>query len=435
MEPRFVWTPSTVLARARRTDALAALLARVLRSDAVVALVLGASAAVLYAVIGNGQRNTSSFPALADAFLHGRAWLVEPRPWDELAIRAGGGFWVPFPPFPAVVLMPVVALIGPDFDLGLAAAVAGGLAVALGYALALAVGVARRNAIWLTVALAVGSELLWAAGEGSHHLFAQVVSVAMVLAALRVGVSGRWPALAGLLLGLGVASRLPVVFAIPAVAVLYAGPAASWRPDWRRIAGRLVRLALPIAVVGLAVAAYNAMRFGSPLDFGYGLIVSGQDQQTGCIPATCTYPTSEPWFTDGIESISYIPRSLGHALFDFFRVTPDAPYLLPSWSGLSIALTMPLLGLVARAPWRQLGVAVAGLGIAAALLLDLAHGTWGFTQVGWRFILDVLPLAWLLLSVVVAERGLGRWAKALIVWGVAINAYACGLAWLGLASW
>lgn len=422
MEPQFTPRPPGVPARA-------------LRPDVAIALVLGVAAAVVYAVVGNGQQNTSSFPALADAFLHGRAWLVEPRPWDELALRAGGGFWVPFPPFPAVALVPVVALVGPDFDLGLAAAAAGGLAVALGYGLARDVGVSRRQAVWLTVALAAGSELLWAAGEGSHHLFAEVVSVVMALAALRLGVHGRWPVLAGLLLGAGVASRLPVVFAIPAVAALYAGPVAEWRPAWRRIAGRLLRLAAPILVIGLAVAAYNAMRFGSPLEFGYGLIVSGQDQQTGCIPATCTYPTSEPWFTDGIESITYIPRSIGHALFDFFRIVPDFPFLLPSWSGLSIALTMPVLALVGWAPWRRLWAAVAGLGIAAALLLDLGHGTWGFAQIGWRFILDVLPVAWLLLSVVVAERGLGRWGKALIVWGVGINVYACALAWLQMAGW
>ena len=414
---------------------LSSVVLRVLRSDALIALALGAAAAVVYALVGNGQQNTSSFPGLADAFLRGQAWIPDPRPWLELAIRPDGGFWVPFPPFPAIVLVPVVAVVGQGFDLALAAAVVGGTCVALAYGLARDVGATKRNAAWLAVALAVGSELLWGAGEGGHHLFAQVVAMALVFGALRLGVRRRAPILAGLLLGAAVASRLPAVFAIPAVAALYAGPAREWRVDGRRIAGRLVALAAPIAVIGIAVAAYNAARFGSPLDFGYGLIVSGQDQQTGCIPATCTYPTSESWFAAGIESISYIPRSLGHALFDFFRVTPDPPYLVPTASGLSIVLTMPILGLVALAPWRRLWVAAAGMGIAAALLLDLGHGTWGFTQVGWRFILDVLPLAWLLLSVVAAERGLGRIARALIVWGVVVNVYACSVAWIGGLSW
>jgi len=399
------------------------------------ALVLGAAAAALYAVVGDGQQNTSSFPGLADALLRGQAWIPDPRPWLELAIRPEGGFWVPFPPFPAIALMPIVAIVGPGFDLALASSVAGGVCVALAYGLARDVGATKRNGVWLAVALAVGSELLWGAGEGGHHLFAQVVAMALVFGALRLGVHRRAPLLAGLLLGAAVASRLPAVFAIPAVAALYAGPLGEWRGKWRSVAWRLVALAVPIAIIGIAVTAYNTARFGSPFEFGYGLIVSGHDQQTGCVPATCTYPTSEHWFADGIESISYIPRSLGHAVFDFFRVTPDAPFLVPTASGLSIVLTMPILGLVALAPWRRPWVAAAGLGIAAALLLDLGHGTWGFTQVGWRFILDVLPLAWFLLSVVAAERGLGRIAKAVITWGIAVNVYACSVAWIGGLSW
>ena len=409
--------------------------ARALRSDALAALVLGVASAVLYALVGGGQQNTSSFPTLADAFLHGRAWIPDPQPWLELAIRPEGGFWVPFPPFPALVLIPVVAIVGPGFDIALAAAVAGGVCVALAFGLARAAGATKRNAMWLAVALAVGSELLWGAGEGSHHLFAQVVAMALVFGALRLGLHGRAPILAGLLLGAGVASRLPAAFAIPAVAALYAGPVRGWREQWRPIVARLAALAVPIALVGIALMVYNAARFGSPFDFGYGLIVSGQNQQTGCMPATCTYPTSEPWFTHGIESITYIPRSLGHALFDFFRVQPSAPFLVPTASGLSIVLTMPVLGLVVRAPWRRLPVAAAGLGIAGGLLLDLGHGTWGFTQVGWRFILDVMPLAWLLLSVVAADRGLGRIAKGLIIWGIAINVYACSVVWLAGLSW
>ncbi len=48
---------------------------------------------------------------LADAFLHGRTWLdVILGPYD--VIHVGGHFYVPFAPFPAVALMPLVALVG-----------------------------------------------------------------------------------------------------------------------------------------------------------------------------------------------------------------------------------------------------------------------------------------------------------------------------------
>ena len=54
---------------------------------------------------------------LADAFLHGRTWLAfQPGPYDVIIV--GTHFYVPFAPFPAVALMPLVALIGPDAAAG-----------------------------------------------------------------------------------------------------------------------------------------------------------------------------------------------------------------------------------------------------------------------------------------------------------------------------
>ena len=48
---------------------------------------------------------------LADAFLHGRTWLeFQPGPYD--VIIEDGRFYVPFAPFPAIALMPVVAVLG-----------------------------------------------------------------------------------------------------------------------------------------------------------------------------------------------------------------------------------------------------------------------------------------------------------------------------------
>ena len=49
---------------------------------------------------------------LADAFLNGRTWLTfQPGPWD--VIIRNGHFYVPFAPFPAIVAMPLIAIIGP----------------------------------------------------------------------------------------------------------------------------------------------------------------------------------------------------------------------------------------------------------------------------------------------------------------------------------
>ncbi|MEZ4678153.1 MAG: hypothetical protein R2932_28450 [Caldilineaceae bacterium] len=51
------------------------------------------------------------FNNLADAFLHGRLYLVNPPSTDDLTFYAGQ-WYVPFPPLPALLMVPWVALYG-----------------------------------------------------------------------------------------------------------------------------------------------------------------------------------------------------------------------------------------------------------------------------------------------------------------------------------
>ena len=78
-----------------------------------VGLGLVAVSAVLYWLANRGfDAGRGDFFYLADAFLHGRTWLdVRLGPNDVIVVD--GHFYVPFAPFPAVALMPLVAVIGP----------------------------------------------------------------------------------------------------------------------------------------------------------------------------------------------------------------------------------------------------------------------------------------------------------------------------------
>jgi hypothetical protein len=84
----------------------------------------------------------------------------------------------------------------------------------------------------------------------------------------------RWLAAASLAFGLAVGARPPVLFS----AVILAIPvAAAWRnADRRRDLARLVAAAAgPLALCGLGLAVYNALRFGSPFEFGQHYQLSG----------------------------------------------------------------------------------------------------------------------------------------------------------------
>ena len=348
------------------------------------------------------------WPPLAEAFLSGQLHLDQDRPWLELVPRPGGGQFVPLPPVPALTLLPAALVTGPgapwgELDGNVYASIVGALNVGLAYWLLLGWGVAPSPRRWLTIGFAFTTHW-WVAGMAGPHHYAELCAVMFGLGALNLAVRGATPLAAGLLLGLAAGSRLPAGLALPAVAALYAR-ASDWRIGWEQL-----RLVAGVAVPAVLLAVYNVSRFGSPIDFGYAHIPSGE---TGLI-------TDEPWFSEGLMSVTYIPRHLKVMFLDGFQMVGEAPFLRPSLSGASLVQTAPFLFLSVLArgrivPWLWLGVVL-------ILIPDLLWGSWGFALFGYRRILDVMPLLLLLLGLAYRERS--DWIlRALVIFGVVVHAY------------
>jgi hypothetical protein len=355
---------------------------------------------------------SDSSVALADAFLHGRISIPIDRPWLELVpVNDGSGAqYSPFPPVPAVLLVPFVAFtqaigVG-ELSSNLYCAVLGAVNVALVYWLLARVGVAFGPRQLLTIGFAFTTHW-WVAGMAGVHLWAQVAAVFFLLLALHVAVGRRWPVLAGLFLALAAGSRLPVAFSLPLFLAFYAD---RWRPTRAH-----ALLLAGVAVPALLIAWYNVARFGSPFDFGYGHIPSGE---TGIV-------TDEPWFRHGLVSPLYIPRHLYAIFLQSFDWRDVFPHLLPRFTGLSLSLSAPFLFWSASA-WRvrarEALVPVALLSVLLVLLPDVMHGSWGFAQFGYRFVLDAVPILILLLGWAYRDRASVALVAAVAL-GVAVHAY------------
>ncbi|HET6379891.1 MAG TPA: hypothetical protein VFH63_02490 [candidate division Zixibacteria bacterium] len=395
-------------ARPGLTARLSALLAN---PEVVAGAVLTALAFAVYWFTGPQGAGGDSYVPLADAFIHGRLSIPVDRPWLELIPAPDGGQYSPFPPVPAVLLTPVVALMGDrewntELPSNIPCSALGAASVALAYWLLARMGVAFRPRQVLTVAFGF-TTLWWAAGSAGTHLYAQVTGVFFTMLALHVAIGRTQPALAGLLLGLAAGSRLPMGLALPLFLALYAD---GWRPNRTHLA-----LAFGIAIVALPIASYNVARFGSPFDFGYARIPSGED---GVV-------TDEPWFRHGLLSPLYIPRHLYAIFLQSFNWSDAFPFLLPSFTGLSLTLSAPWTFFAARA-WsvraRQPLVPIALLSVALVMLPNVMHGSWGFAQFGYRFALDAMPLLLLLVGWTYRERvtvGL----LAAVALGVTVHAY------------
>jgi hypothetical protein len=374
-----------------------------LRGWALVPYALPLIAAVVYFFSGPMGSGTDVYVPLADAFLHGR-FTIEGRSWLELVPTSGDGWLVPFPPAPALTLMPIVAVMGSqpwyaELPSNVMSSILGGANVALAWSMLSAWGVSVKTRTWLVIGFAFTIHW-WVAGSAGTHHYAQVCGVFFTLIALNLAIRQKWPWVAGLMLGLAAASRLPMGLALPLLLGFY-----GYRPSWRH-----AELLLALAIPAMLVAAYNIARFGSPTDFGYARI-----------QGTNGLVTDEPWFHNGIVSFTYIPRNLYAIFFQSFDWVDQVPFLRPTWSGTAITFTAPFLFWAVAARGR---VAVA-LGAAAVLVLmpDLMHGSWGFAQFGYRFMLDAMPILLLLLGLVWRDR-ISLPARAAIVFSVAIHAYA-----------
>lgn len=352
---------------------------------------------MLYWFTGPAGSGGDVYVPLAEAFLHGRLHLVEDRPWLELIPWRANVHYVPLPPVPAVTLMPAVAVMGPrEWHAELApnvhASVVGGLNVGLVWILLHRQGVRAWALALLTIGFATTTHW-WVAGMGGPHHYAQLVGVLFTLVALLVALERRLPFVAGVALGLAAGSRLPMGLALPFLVALY-GTRPTRAHLW---------LLAGLAVPAIAIAAYNIARFGDPLQFGYALIPSGDAGQI---------VTDEPWYSEGLLSLSYVPRSLELAFLGWWR---------DGWYGEAITLTAPFLLLAVHArgqlvPW-------AWAAIAAVMLPNLAHGNPGAAQYGYRFVLDAIPVLLVLLAWRYRDRRADLWLTATVAFGVGAGIY------------
>jgi hypothetical protein len=384
------------------------------RKDSVGTVVVAIVASiVLLLTTGSEPTEFDYFVRLADAFLHGRLYLTEAPSWLNELVPGGGGWYVVYPPVPAILLLPFVALFGLDLQQNVASSVYAGITVGLAWLLFGRFALTTRARLLLTAVFGFGTVFWYVAVVGSAWYLGHVGAVLFSTAAVIVAIDRRWPLLVGVLLGLAAISRLPV--ALACVGVLLLVLRVGWpirlpvgearRADLRRVVLFGAGMAVPVGLYFL----YNLARWGTLLDQGYTLI-----------PGVLEDPI---YAKHGIFAIEYIPRHV-HAIFlRGWNYVDDPPFMQPSWWGLGLFLTTPLYLWLARArlqDWRVLGSVVA---IALVAIPIITHGNVGVTQFGYRFSLDVQVFLFVILATVF-ERGMSRLAWLAALASIAICAYA-----------
>ena len=379
---------------------------------------------------------TNYFHGLADAFLHGQLHLRNPSYTHDLVLF-GGRYYLYWPPVPALVFMPLVAVWGGALSDNLVAALIGTLNVWLlmqgcrVLSRRFSLGLQTRDVAALGVFWGLGTVHFYLSSTADVWFISQVMAQTWLLAAVLSFVSGRLLLISGLLFALTAYTRNDLVFAGFFFLALHRALLPRRRgPQFFRDALIFV---FPFLVCSVLNGWYNRARFGDAFENGL------------------QYHQMSDYFAENFRQHGYF--SLHYLRYNFFVEVLHAPTLIGSppfireeqegfgflWASPLFFMLVPALvwwlhravarrdGLPASRWWLSGGSLAAAVPIAITIFLIM--GT-GWVQFGARYTLDFqVFLIYFLASAWPALRKV-QWMRvvcaALIVLSVAVQAVGAG---------
>jgi len=355
-------------------------------------------------------RHEQQYVRLAESFLSGKLHLLVelPEHLHDTAFYDGRYYW-PLGPFPAVILMPFVAIcrwIGVEFYQAYASVPLSLWTSWLIFRIASKCGRSKVESAWLVLAFCGASSYPSVAAISMSWPFAQVLAIHLLFLALHEWLGRRRWLFIGFVLGLTSATRLSAGLNI----ILFAAAALMTEAPLRKKAS--VALAMGFALPMVLLALYNFARFDSFVETGYGFQLPGP----GDFPST---------------SLANVLPHLRLFLFGAPVLSDQFPFFITQLVGMSVFLLSPWLLYIASLKFDRVTV-VALLNCLIVLVAVLAWRSTGQFQLGYRFSLDFLPVV----AFLIARDGFGRASmplgfKSLAALGFLSTLYfLCSLIWV-----
>ncbi len=424
------------------------------------------------------------YPVYATAGSDGNAFFQ-----DVLPVASSDGVprgLIPFPPLPALILLPFVAAWGLAADDQAVFTTLAATDVAICWWLLGRLRIAPVARLAAILFFAFGTVFWYTAQLATTWYQAHIVAVGLTMLAVglalgadpaaqhdaddeperegaRLEGGGSTPRAAhalavdkrqfvvGFLFGLAATARLSILVAAPFFMLVGAG--GTW---WRRSWSAGLGAAIPVAALLVYNVAVTGHVFHPAYDhlyqlearsytaLGYHEEWSAEDPRYLAQNLQIMFLTTPEILPDRLrDTLGTIDRPLctapGAQRGLFAR---DCPLALPRDIGMSILLTSPAYLLMIPA-LRRYGrsrlVTGAALAVLLVVLVDLMHFSQGWVQFGYRFSNDAIPFALPLVAIGVHRMagGTRRWAMplavALVVVSIAVNAW--GVVWALQLGW
>lgn len=362
-----------------------------------------------------GESGNNSFVYQAYSFLHGHLDLASvPGISYYDSVMAHGSHYLVYPPMPALLLLPFVAISGLHTSDILFTALVSALDLPLLYLLFERIsqlGLARRawrTNLLLAVVLYFGSISLWLSLGGNVWFTEQIVAFCFTLLSLLLAFHRRW-LWSAICLACAFLTRGTLALGFPFLLLLAwydvdpAGwprfsratltswrPARSWRIDWQDVRVRRV-----VAVAGVLTASIalflvrDDLYFGSPFETGYGLTLAQNypSVQYGVYSWHYLWMNFVANFLD-LPHIAFVSSTDLHPTVD----------LVNGGMGISVFVTTPLFLLLFLRNARFSPLRAALWATVALVVVQVLFYDWtGYYQFGARYLFDAYPYAFLLL--------------------------------------
>jgi hypothetical protein len=344
-----------------------------------------------------------------------------------------GRWFVSFPPLPAVVIAPVVAIWGLSTRDALFWALLAALAPALLFIYLRRLSEAgqsprgTRDNIVLAGLYAFGTVFFFSAVQGTVWFAALILASVLLVLFLLFAFEARSPWLVGLVLGCLLATRPPgtplvgLVFTVEALRRYRKEPAPGERgalhplvfayrwlrgADFVRVLKEHGKVAVPVLVFLTAQLWFNYARFDDPWVFGHEYLQIRWRQRI------------DEW---GLFNLHYFSKNLAVFTSSLPWLYDTRPYVKVSLHGLALWFTTPALFWTLWPRSTDARTVALWLAVIPIAFIDLCYQNSGWIQFGYRFALDYMPMLIVLLAL--GGRRFGPGFYLCLVFAVGVNTF------------
>lgn len=341
---------------------------------------------IIYFLTSSKNTPYNYFVRLADAFINHRLYLLENLFWLNELIPIGGKYYVVYPPMPAILLTPFVAIFGSQFSQTIFAIFLGSLNPVILYSLLKKIKITTKTALFTTVFFAFGTNYWFLSSVGSAWYLAHIVAIFFLLLAIRETFAKQRLLLIGLFLGASFWSRSTIIFTLPFF--LFYMKDKFW-PINKKSIYNLISFGLGVGVFVFLDSLYNYLRLSdiNPLS-PYAKMPESQKTEA---------------LKNGFISFKNIPMQLDAMFFRLPHIQNSWPYLVPSLYSLAIWFTSPAILFAFKAKKSVLMLANWFAIIPTFFIISLWMVV-GYSQFGYRFAQDFMPFILILVALGVSQK-------------------------------